>query len=216
VDFSLILFRELSLDECDLLLKKYAKLKRFILNLGEIEIYLESEWLERELLKEKFPIIQFVRDVRKVHWTEVPEQAHPYHHEKRKRALQLTAEKYGSSDLATALSEEVERQIEKIRMQILKVPSWSYSDFLHPTLGWNLTENAPSQNTVQVSEKDILLWLAIQVVNPFDSEELKQLRQTPVVAQIWTAHVRHERLGIVSIIRSNPAMRQEAMSWLQD
>ncbi|MFN8790414.1 MAG: hypothetical protein ACK5Y2_03050 [Bdellovibrionales bacterium] len=164
LDFDLIVPEDFSDLELQQTLGGYAKRKRYLRFLGEIEVYLESEYREKiELEKSKGRLLKFVRNFRKMQWqkNDLKSFREEYHLTKARRGLRRTESEFSKEVSGLAFLEEEQREILRSMPKLTPVRSDFFDQVLDNSwgedVGWLLMfVDVPTWNKIPLIPREFI------------------------------------------------------------
>jgi len=222
LDFDLIVPEDFSDGELKQTLDEYAKRKRFLKFLGEIEVYLQKEHQEKaELERSKGPLLKFVRNFRKMQWqkNDIKRFRDEYHLTKARRGLRRTELEISKQLSGPSFLEENQNAILRSMPKSVPVRSDFFDQVLDSSwgegIGWLLKfVDVPAWNKVPLIPREFLperkaVWahdvycyraylrFRFQVMNPSDAR-LENLLKVLSCAEASTLESAQARLPTLS------------------
>lgn len=214
VDLAFVFKNEQTEEDYQKIIRRYQLMKKILPNLGEFELYLQSEWQDKLTYEASSPQLVQIRTLRKIFWTN-NRTRNSYDRAKRSRFLRIQKQQLGLTDQATDLN-LAEALIHKIANSV-PVQTHSYLNELqvfHPFIGASISCGTKNENCITISAHDFYRFFSLITLNVFEDNYIEELRRTEPIRSLWLEHMQLEKIIVKNIIRSQSLDPSTTTQWL--
>jgi len=232
IDYSIILPEEVPAHQQALLVSFYHKVSKYLVFIGELELYTFSEWELKQSLENTYAdTFNLIRQIRKIVWQELAWKSatSDYHRSKAINSLQRLLVSFESKtqarekDNLTQIGTSLEKQLYFLFKASLTEFSLQdplqltgYSDYLGC---WLTNTHQITSSTITLSTRSLILFASLlpdgHKIFPTLQGELEHFRKNLQVQSTYVAILVQELILVHSVIRTTSKADEDVLHWVE-